>query len=99
MTVTLQFIVEIGMGVEVNDGEVCVLFADGPQDGIGNRMVAAQADWPVPRVEQVTHCTLDSGECGGGGKIQVTSVGERRICTEVEARFAPHVGRVAAERL
>jgi hypothetical protein len=44
IAVALKFLIQVGMGVEVNQGEIGKVLSEGSQDWIRNRVVATEAN-------------------------------------------------------
>ena len=97
MGVPLDVLVEVRMGVEVEDGELRVAGAQGPEHGVGDRVVAAQGDRPVAALEQAADALLDQGPgLAAGGQRQVAGIGQPG---EVLQGLGPGVAGIAVQGL
>src|ERR1700690_38990 len=52
--IAFEFVVEVGMGIEVDDGEIGNAFAEGTDDRQRDGMIAAEADGPQVLSKQLT---------------------------------------------
>jgi hypothetical protein len=85
----LEFVVEIGMRVEVHDREVRKLLAHRSQNWISDRVVSAQTNWLLAFSQDVADRRLDERKCAGiFGKAQVAGVEECTRFAQVDAGFA-----------
>src|SRR5579863_1499746 len=66
IAVPLKFLVQVGMGVEVNQGEIGKVLSEGSQDWIRNRVVATEANRTLALIEQYGDRAFDRDECAIG---------------------------------
>jgi hypothetical protein len=77
------------MGVEVHDREIAPGWADGAENGIGDRVVAAEGDRATTVFEGAADTGLDQGaRLASRGELEVAGVGEDRSPSGLDARFA-----------
>ncbi len=97
--IAVQLVVEVGVGVDVDDGEVGVGGPDGPQDGKGDRMIAAQNQRCGAAGQDRADALGDQIGVGVGpglvGDGEVTDVGQQRA--DVDPRLGGEVGRAAVQ--
>jgi hypothetical protein len=95
--VAFEFVVEIGVRVEVEDGQAGDVLAEGAHNWQGNGVVATQADRAQTVVEQLTDFPFDRGERLIENEFQIAGIAARTLGAEVDAGFRPHVRRNGIE--
>ena len=100
--VSLEVVVQVGMGVEVQDAEAGVVGSHPAQRGVGDRVVAAEQQRPAPGIEDGSDRLLDARPRVGArlaiGEPEVALVLQPPIL-EIETGLGPGVPRLAPERL
>ena len=85
--IAFEFVVEVGVSVEVDDGQAGNALSEGADDGQGDGVIAAQADGPQVVVEELADFGFDSCEGRLEIKFQIAGVSEHAFLVEVDAGF------------
>src|SRR5579872_6110639 len=95
--VSLEFVIQIGMRIEVQNRQFAIPFREGFHQRISDRVIAAERDWSLSFVDQFSDLRLDYLKCVlvGEGQIPAITIGSRR--SEVHAELRPIVRSVARE--
>ncbi len=99
VAVAVELIVQVGVGVHMQQGEPRVSAAKCAEQGIRDRMITPEREWPVSVVEQPGRRSLD-GLTGPGGitERKVARVVDH-VLVEIAAELGGVVGGRAGERL
>ena len=62
IAVALEFVIEVGVRVKMNDGQVAELASKSTHNRIRNGVIAAQGDWPLALIEECAHGSFDLRE-------------------------------------
>jgi len=98
--VALELVVQVGMGVDVEDRQPGVPSPDGPQDRVRHRVIAADGDWGAAVIHQPADCALYRRDSVSGIRhADVAGIAKLPGRGEINPELGPHVGRRREERL
>ena len=88
------------MRVEVQNGEIGIARLIAAQDGVGNGVIAAQADEGLAGIDDGAHGLLDGDEGGldGQGQLQIAGLVKEPGLPQVLAVFGPVITGFAKQR-
>src|SRR5450755_2902604 len=95
--VAFEFVIEIGMGIEVNDGQAGNVPAKSADDRQRNRMVSAQAYRTQSLVQQFAHSLFDRGKGLLESELQISGIAVRNLRAQIDASFRPRIRRTGIE--
>jgi hypothetical protein len=98
--IAFEVVIEVGVGVEVEDLERSVVPVKRTHHRITQGVVAAQQERSEAALEQFGDRGLDGQTAGGGilGQRQISLIDPRAWCTGIDAPFTPFIAVVAAVR-
>ena len=97
LAIAFEFVVEVGMGVEVDDGEFGNTLPEGSNDGQCDGVVAAEADRAEILVEEFSNFLFDGWERFLKMKLEIAGIAVSAGCVEVDAGFSGGVCGVGME--
>src|SRR5262249_39960260 len=91
VTITLKFVINVRVRVEMQDAQTRIFFREGFDDRVGNRVISAERDGPVVLIEQRRDLTHDpSYHRGARNRFDISGV-EDRSRAIVNSGFAPRI--------
>ena len=89
----IQFVVQVGVSVKMEDCQVRPPGTIALEDGVGDRVVAAQSDQRMSQAQRAPDGGFNRGESRNGtlGKIKVAGVVQRAATAQVGAVFGPQI--------
>ena len=95
--VAFQFVVQVGMRVEMEDRQPGHALSEGAQDGQCDRVVAAKRNYPQAFVEQLSDAVFDRCEWFMKGEFKIARIAVCSFGTEVYPGFSPRIRGIGAE--
>ena len=93
-TITLIFVIQIRMRVEMQNTDRAVPGVNRPHDWISDRMIPAQAQRQCTAIENFSNMFLDSHQSvGAGSDLTIAQINETGIVAEIDAQFRCQVRR------
>jgi hypothetical protein len=88
--VTLELVVQVRMGIDVNYGELGIKSADRPQDWVGHGVVATQSKWTPATRQQFGKGALNFvTRVGSGRQRQIAGIAQS--FGEIESELGPTI--------
>src|SRR5262249_38336282 len=88
--IALVRMVDVGVRIDMEDGQPGMPAADGTHDGMRDGMISTEADQRIARLQRAPHITLDSlPRIDRAIENDVTMIDQRTWSAEVNARLAP----------
>jgi hypothetical protein len=89
--ISLEVLVQVGMGIKVQDGERGIAPAHGPENGVGDEMVSSERQRPPALRQGRADGTLDLGTVLGSGEQGDIPGITQRLSGQILSHLAPGV--------
>jgi hypothetical protein len=99
MSIALEVLVEIGVGIKVDDREILEVPSKGAKDGVGDGMITAQRYGTLALLQHAVNRLLDGREAVALGELEIAGILVSAFGAYVDPEFGPHIGGIAAQRV
>src|SRR4029077_13508186 len=93
----LEIVVEIGVGIEMEDGQSRNPPCESSNDGKSNRVVATKRDWAQTLVKQLADLGFDRGKGLMGVEFQIARIAISPFGAQITPGLRPRVRRIGVE--